>query len=92
MKAVSTWLPAARLNGRVWHPNGGGRVGDSEQSPIVWLRSTASGGGNCVEVSFTGMEVQLRDSREPDGPVLSFSRPQWKAFITGVHDGEFDIE
>ena len=64
----------------------------SEQSPDVWRRSTASGGGNCVEVSFTGESVLMRHSRNPHGPVLTFSRSEWEAFLIGARDGEFDTD
>lgn len=52
----------------------------------------------CVEVSWwrkpeqpdePGMIV-VRDSTDPDGPVLEFSPDEWDAFIGGVKAGEFD--
>jgi hypothetical protein len=90
MKVVSAWLPRAHLDGGSGCPNGGGRVGDSEWPSNVWRRSTASGGGNCVEVSVTSESVLMRNSQRPGGPVLEFSLAEWEAFLTGVHDGEFD--
>jgi hypothetical protein len=52
-----------------------------------WHRSSYSGngGGNCVEVA-TDMPgvVAVRDSKNPDGPVLMVSRDEWAAFITRV--------
>ncbi|MEV6149784.1 DUF397 domain-containing protein [Nonomuraea sp. NPDC052129] len=32
----------------------------------------------------------MRDSKDPDGPVLSFTPDEWRAFTAGVKDGEFD--
>jgi hypothetical protein len=32
----------------------------------------------------------MRHSRDPQGPMLSFSHSEWEAFLTGVRDGEFD--
>ncbi|MGH3274895.1 MAG: DUF397 domain-containing protein [Streptosporangiaceae bacterium] len=58
----------------------------------TWKKSTRSGptGGNCVEVAFlAGGEIALRNSRQPDGPALIFTRAEWDAFIGGAHDGEF---
>jgi hypothetical protein len=50
-----------------------------------WRRSSYSGngGGNCVEVatSMPGV-VAVRDSKNPDGPVLTVSRDEWASFIT----------
>lgn len=39
-------------------------------SPVVWRKATRSGGegGNCVELGSTGV---VRDSKNPDGPVLT---------------------
>ncbi|HEY1347152.1 MAG TPA: DUF397 domain-containing protein [Streptosporangiaceae bacterium] len=65
-------------------------MGDSEPPSNVWRRSTATGGGNCVEVSFTSDSVLMRNSQSPDGPVLTFSLAEWEAFLTGVRDGDFD--
>jgi predicted secreted Zn-dependent protease len=67
-------------------------MSDLECPPSTWRKSTASGGGNCVEVSFAGASVLMRNSRSPQGPVLSFTRPEWDAFLTGVRDGEFDAD
>jgi Domain of unknown function (DUF397) len=57
-----------------------------------WMKSTRSGptGGNCVEVAFLrGGEVAMRNSRQPDGPALVFTRAEWDAFLGGARDGEF---
>ena len=63
---------------------------DSELSPGTWRKSTASGSGNCVEVSFATGAVLMRHSQNPQGLMLSFSLSEWEAFLTGVRDGEFD--
>ncbi|MFF3003256.1 DUF397 domain-containing protein, partial [Kitasatospora sp. NPDC057940] len=33
--------------------------------------------------------VPVRDSKDPDGPVLAFPADAWRAFIAAVHEGEF---
>jgi hypothetical protein len=35
--------------------------------------------------------ITMRDSKNPDGPVLTFTPDEWKAFTLGVQDGEFDV-
>ncbi|PRW62787.1 DUF397 domain-containing protein [Actinopolyspora mortivallis] len=54
----------------------------------AWRKSTRSGnngsGGNCVEVGFTGPTVAVRDSKEPEGAVLAFSRAAWASFLAGL--------
>jgi hypothetical protein len=66
-----------------------------------WRKSSYSGGngGACVEVvvvpgSKEGSDyvITMRDSKDPDGPVLTFTPDEWKAFTLGVQDGEFDVE
>lgn len=57
---------------------------------IVWRKSMASGGGNCVEVAFADESILLRHSKEPSGTVLSFTYSEWAAFLAGVRRGEFD--
>ncbi len=43
-----------------------------------------------MEVRFCDDCVPLRNSRDPDGPVLVFTAPEWDAFVEGVKLGEFD--
>jgi hypothetical protein len=37
-----------------------------------------------------GPLVVIRDSKDPDGPRLYFTRSEWTAFRLSVLDGEFD--
>ena len=55
-----------------------------------WRKSSRSQFNACVEVRFLGESVPLRNSRDPDGPVLVFTAPEWDAFVAGVKRGEFD--
>lgn len=59
---------------------------------LVWKKSTFSeGGGECVEVAMTQGGVLVRDSKNPGGPVLWFTRFEWIAFLYGVLAGEFGL-
>lgn len=62
-------------------------------SRAVWRKSTRSGPNcdNCVEVAFVDGAVAVRDSKDPEGPVLIFTPAEWDAFVGGAKDGEFDI-
>jgi len=44
----------------------------------IWVKSSLSfSNGNCVEVaSLPGGEIGVRDGRDPDGPVLTFTPGQ----------------
>jgi hypothetical protein len=58
-----------------------------------WRKSSWSGnnGGNCVEVA-TNLPgaVAIRDSKDPEGPVLALATAQWRAFAAAVRDGQFN--
>ena len=57
-----------------------------------WFKSSFSGGdGSCVQVWFTAGGARVRDSKDPDGPVLVFTRAEWEAFELGVFHGEFSF-
>ncbi len=64
---------------------------DSEASSLAWRKSRASESGTCVEVALGGESVLIRHSKNPSGPVLSFSRPEWIAFLRDARDGKFDL-
>jgi len=63
----------------------------AEKSPsgISWRKSSASASGGAVEVAVTSNSVLLRNSRDPVGSILEFSRAEWMAFLVGVRAGEF---
>jgi len=56
----------------------------------TWRKSSHSGSNGCVEVAHGGDQVAVRDSKDPSGPMLLFTRLEWRAFLAGVRDGEFD--
>jgi hypothetical protein len=68
-------------------------VTDSESAAGAWRKSSVSdsGGGQCVEVAFAEEGVLVRHSRNPNGPVLSFTQSEWVAFLLGARKGEFDL-
>ena len=57
-----------------------------------WMKSSLSyANGNCVEVAgLSGGEIGVRNSRDSGGPVLRFTSDEWRAFLGGVRNGEFD--
>ena len=57
-----------------------------------WRKSShSSGNGACVEIAETSDLIAVRDSKDPAGPKLVFTAPEWEAFTAGVRDGEFDL-
>ena len=61
-------------------------------SEVRWRKSSASNPtGNCVELAeLAGGTIAVRNSRQPSGPVLIYSRAEIAAFLSGVQSGEFD--
>jgi hypothetical protein len=59
-----------------------------------WRRSSYGGsnGGACVETAILpdGSRA-VRDSKDPDGPKLTFAAADWLAFTAGIKAGEFDL-
>ena len=55
-----------------------------------WRKSIHSGANGCIEVARSGDQIAVRDSKDPSGPVLLFTSHEWRAFVAGVRDGEFD--
>lgn len=48
-----------------------------------WRKSSYSGSqeANCVEIAHLPGTVAVRDSKDPDGPMLTFDRPTFGAFV-----------
>jgi hypothetical protein len=62
------------------------------ESSLSWQRSRHCDAGSCVEAAPIGGEVAVRDSKDPDGPVLRFTAGEWSAFLAGVRDGDFHFD
>jgi hypothetical protein len=59
----------------------------------TWRKSSRSGpySDNCVEVAFSVATVGVRDSTDPEGPVLRFSPDRWQVFVREARFGRFDL-
>lgn len=52
----------------------------------VWIKSSRSGNnGQCVEVRHRDDAIDVRDSKDPDGPTLTFTGTEWTAFLAGLN-------
>jgi Domain of unknown function (DUF397) len=60
-----------------------------ELDDATWRKSSRSGSvGNCVELTWPEREVvAVRNSRDPRGPVLVYTRVELLAFLSGVKAG-----
>jgi len=63
-----------------------------------WRKSSYSNGsgGSCVEIAVltpTGgeLDIAVRDSKDPNGPALTFTTRQWRSFTTAIKAHQFDL-
>lgn len=83
----------SRVRSAFWH--GVNRTVDAVVAEAVdgWRKSTFSNiSGECVEFA-RGADggVMIRDSKDPSGGVLAFTPGEWRAFVAGVRNAEFDV-
>jgi len=66
-------------------------MGLLQSHSLAWRKSSCSGSGdNCVEVATLPNGNQaVRDSKNPTGPVLTFTADEWNTFISGIKDDHF---
>jgi hypothetical protein len=65
-------------------------VATTDLDHLEWRKSTMSAASDCVEVAFTQQSVLVRHSQRPDGQTLTFTLAEWKAFLSGVRNREFE--
>lgn len=53
-----------------------------------WIKSSKCASGTCVEVNIDNHLVVVRDTT---GDLTMFTHDEWRAFVEGVKNNEFDI-
>jgi hypothetical protein len=66
----------------------GSEGGECLEVAYDWHKSTYSSeqGGDCVEVATHPAAVHVRDSKNPDGPILTLDPATWTAFTASILD------
>jgi Domain of unknown function (DUF397) len=66
-------------------------LSEAERQGLAWLKAQRSSpNGQCVEIASTAGKVVIRDSKDPDGPILVYTPHEFSAFLEGARNGEFD--
>jgi Domain of unknown function (DUF397) len=56
-----------------------------------WIKAARSASDNqCVEMRRQAGVVEVRDSKQPDGPTLGYTPSEFAAWLDGAKKGEFD--
>lgn len=64
----------------------------TELHGAAWKKSSYSNpSGNCVELArLPSGEIAMRNSRDPAGPALIYTREEIAVFLHGARNGDFD--
>jgi hypothetical protein len=61
-------------------------------SEVVWRKTRQSANnGNCVELAPVVEGVAVRDSKDPGGSKLTFTRHDFRRFVGRMQANEFDL-
>jgi len=63
---------------------------EGRQPTLVWRTPLNCDAGACVQVAASGPMILVADSKVPGGPVLPFTRTEFRNFVIGAKNGEFD--
>jgi hypothetical protein len=65
-----------------------GRTTMTDRHDRLWRTSSRSSGGNCVQVAVDATTVLIRDSKNPQGPVLEIGVDAFREFIAFVKESD----
>jgi hypothetical protein len=61
-------------------------------SLLEWRRSTYCGSDDCIEVAILDDRAYVRSSKGAEGAYMVFDKEEWRNFLAGVRDHQFDID
>lgn len=59
-------------------------------SGLAWRTARNCDSGACVQVAASGPMIMIADSKTPDAPALSYTVAEFREFILGAKNGDFD--
>ena len=62
----------------------------SARASLAWRVARDCDAGTCIGVAPHRGMIVIGDTKNPDGPVLSYSHDEWVAFVKGIGQGDFD--
>ncbi|HTE86463.1 MAG TPA: DUF397 domain-containing protein [Dehalococcoidia bacterium] len=66
-------------------------LSESERRDLSWCKAQRStNSGQCIEIASAVGKIAIRDSKDPDGPILVYTSAEFSAFLEGARNGEFD--
>ena len=66
-------------------------LSQDELGELKWRKAKRSkANGACTEVALAAGTIIIRDSKDPQGPVLYYSPESWRSFIGETRMGRFD--
>lgn len=60
------------------------------ENPHLWRKSSFTRDEHCVELSFAADTVAVRDSKDPEGPQLSFTPTAFTRFLAATRQNHIN--
>ena len=93
MAAFTSWRKSSFSEGGqsacvevAWRKSSFSEGGGSACVEVGWRKSSFSEGAesDCVEIGFVETRTAVRDSKNADGPILSFPLPAWHQLLAAA--------
>ncbi len=65
-------------------------MGSKSGDGPAWRAARRCDGGECVEIGTLGEFVLVRSTGDADGIYVTLGREEWREFVAGIKDGDFD--
>ncbi|HUA31149.1 MAG TPA: DUF397 domain-containing protein [Streptosporangiaceae bacterium] len=66
------------------------RISAAVSADLDWHVSRTCDSGQCVRVARAGQTVLIGNTARPEGPFSEFTLDEWRHFLAGAKQGDFD--